>query len=599
MGYRNCRAPTPHANRPATARQLSARRISPILADRRPSPLPLTLQTLKYERRLIGTTSEHRHYRPSTPDPCSPRTWASPTTTAPGVRQGRRRPRRRAGPSLSPTSAPAGTDRSHRPPKMADEVTSVFKKNQRGFGFIITDVPYRGGDVFVPPTPSATPSPAIACARSTAPSGAAGAAATAAARGGQAIIIGSSNANAPPSPRTDPNGRALVVMPTAKTQPIVVKDPAVRTPGKATGRRRSPSTPRGFDLAEGVIARFSARPGSRRRDPGRHPRLLAPRRVPQGDRRPGRIRGQVFEAEVAGTLPPGYDPPEREDLTQTHICTHRPARRQGRRHQHHTPRRRRAGTSASTSPTSPTSSRTTSAPSTRSPRTGQQRLPPAPGHPHAPEVLSNGICSLSEGVVHVSAFMTYSPRDACSRAGVASTAIRSASCLTYLRGPALIDGDLKEAASTPRPSPSTPDQLIQTCARDGQMPAIRERRRQARHDPPRTPRGEPDLRRDQPSSTPSPKTTPSRTRSSMPMVEANEVPCASSRARSPLLRRVHPDPTPGDVNDLRTGRRRPSDSPSREPVTQGTPALLDATAGTSPRGSCGTSRFCASPTKAE
>ena len=35
-------------------------------------------------------------------------------------------------------------------PSMGDEVTGVFRKTARGFGFIVTDIAYREGDLFVP-----------------------------------------------------------------------------------------------------------------------------------------------------------------------------------------------------------------------------------------------------------------------------------------------------------------------------------------------------------------------------------------------------------------------------------------------------------------
>jgi ribonuclease R len=36
-------------------------------------------------------------------------------------------------------------------PVMGDEITGVFRKNARGFGFVVPDVAYREGDLFIPP----------------------------------------------------------------------------------------------------------------------------------------------------------------------------------------------------------------------------------------------------------------------------------------------------------------------------------------------------------------------------------------------------------------------------------------------------------------
>ncbi len=57
-----------------------------------------------------------------------------------------------------------GRDELVRLPGYPEEVTGVFRLNQRGFGFVIPDTAYRDGDLFVPRGATVTRFPAIACA---------------------------------------------------------------------------------------------------------------------------------------------------------------------------------------------------------------------------------------------------------------------------------------------------------------------------------------------------------------------------------------------------------------------------------------------------
>src|SRR5690606_23463028 len=84
--------------------------------------------------------------------------------------------------------------------------------------------------------------------------------------------------------------------------------------------------------------------------------------------------------------------------------------------------------------------------------------------PMLPEILSNGICSLQEGVVRFckSSFMTYDRDGRIRGEGVGATVIKSAKRLTYLEAQALIDGDLKEAVKHAKTEPKYTDELIAT-----------------------------------------------------------------------------------------------------------------------------------------
>src|SRR5262249_4653251 len=100
--------------------------------------------------------------------------------------------------------------------------------------------------------------------------------------------------------------------------------------------------------------------------------------------------------------------------------------------------------------------------------------------PMLPEILSNGICSLQEGVVRFckSAFLRYDFDGNVKGEAVAATVIKSRKRLTYLEAQALIDGDLREAVKHAKTEPKYTDELIaQLREMDKCSKAIRERRR--------------------------------------------------------------------------------------------------------------------------
>jgi ribonuclease R len=205
--------------------------------------------------------------------------------------------------------------------------------------------------------------------------------------------------------------------------------------------------------------------------------------------------------------------------------------------------------------------------------------------PMLPEVLSNGICSLQEGVPRFckSSFMTYDRHGNIRGEGVAQTLIKSAKRLTYLEAQALIDGDLNEARRHAKTPPKYTDELLavlrefNACARAIQ--GRRDRQGMIVLDLPEVvliydERGHVvDAEREDDAFT--------HKLIEMFMVEANEVLARLFEGMSvPLLRRVHPEPIPGDSEGLRktamvAGFRIPK-NPTREEL-QG---LLKATHGT-------------------
>jgi len=205
--------------------------------------------------------------------------------------------------------------------------------------------------------------------------------------------------------------------------------------------------------------------------------------------------------------------------------------------------------------------------------------------PMLPEVLSNGICSLQEGVERFckSAFMTYDRKGAIRSQGVAQTIIKSRKRLTYLEAQALIDGDVEEAKKHAKTEAEYTDELIQAvkemdaCAR-----AIRGRRQDQGMISLELPDVELVFDENGHVVDAEPEDDAfTHTLIEMFMVEANEVLARLFEGMDvPLIRRVHPDPTPGDVEHLQrvavvAGFRIPQ-RPTREEM-QG---LLDATRGT-------------------
>ncbi|MBL9001339.1 MAG: VacB/RNase II family 3'-5' exoribonuclease [Phycisphaerae bacterium] len=207
--------------------------------------------------------------------------------------------------------------------------------------------------------------------------------------------------------------------------------------------------------------------------------------------------------------------------------------------------------------------------------------------PMLPEILSNGICSLQEGVPRYckAAFITYDKQGNPRGEGVAQVLINSKKRLTYLEAQALIDGDLNEARRHAKTPPKYTDELLETLREmDRCAKAIQGRRNRQGMivlDLPECvliydENGHViDAEREDDAFT--------HKLIEMFMVEANEVVARLAESMQvPLLRRVHPEPIPGDVDEMRkvamvAGFRIPK-NPTREEL-QG---LLNATRGKPP-----------------
>jgi ribonuclease R len=205
--------------------------------------------------------------------------------------------------------------------------------------------------------------------------------------------------------------------------------------------------------------------------------------------------------------------------------------------------------------------------------------------PMLPEVLSNGICSLQEAVPRFckSAIMHYDRSGKVRRTGVSQTLIHSKKRLTYLEAQALIDGNAEEAKKHAKTEPNYTPQLLETlremdtCAR-----AIRERRRSQGMIHLELPdvvllydeHGRViDAEREDDAFT--------HTIIEMFMVEANEALARLfERLKVPLLRRIHPEPPPGDIDELKQVCKVAGFTIPKNPTRMELQRLLDSTKGT-------------------
>ena len=202
--------------------------------------------------------------------------------------------------------------------------------------------------------------------------------------------------------------------------------------------------------------------------------------------------------------------------------------------------------------------------------------------PMLPETLSNGVCSLQEGVARftLSAFITLDADGRVLGQRLARTVIRSAKRLTYIEAQALVDGNEDEARKHARTEPVYTAELVETLRRaDTLAKAIRVRRRAAgmiHLDLP-----EVDLVFDDAGhvvdAVPE-DTSFTHTLIEMFMVEANEAVARTfAGLETPLLRRIHPDPTFGDIEEVRQFARLAKWSLPELPSRKDLQALLDAT----------------------
>ncbi|MFO0827211.1 MAG: VacB/RNase II family 3'-5' exoribonuclease [Phycisphaerales bacterium] len=180
--------------------------------------------------------------------------------------------------------------------------------------------------------------------------------------------------------------------------------------------------------------------------------------------------------------------------------------------------------------------------------------------PMLPESLSNGVCSLQEGVARFtkSAFIVFDAKGRVVGQRFADSVINSAKRLTYLEAQALIDGDLATARTHAKAEPEYSSDLLETLRKANRLAKILRERRQrdgmiALH----LPQSELvfDAEGHVVDAVPEDNAF-THTIIEMFMVEANEaVARLFADLELPLMRRIHPEPSYGDIEDLRVFAR--------------------------------------------
>ncbi|MDZ4753862.1 MAG: VacB/RNase II family 3'-5' exoribonuclease [Phycisphaerae bacterium] len=176
--------------------------------------------------------------------------------------------------------------------------------------------------------------------------------------------------------------------------------------------------------------------------------------------------------------------------------------------------------------------------------------------PMLPEQLSNGVCSLQEGVARFtkSVFIRFDAKGRVVAQNAAASVIRSAKRLTYLEAQALIDGDLATAKTHAKTEPEYSSDLLESLRLAQRLAKVlRERRRRDGMIALHLPQSELVFDADGHVIDAVPEDNSfTHTLIEMFMVEANEaVARFFADLELPLLRRIHPEPSYGDVEELR------------------------------------------------
>ncbi|MEE9404585.1 MAG: VacB/RNase II family 3'-5' exoribonuclease [Algisphaera sp.] len=217
-------------------------------------------------------------------------------------------------------------------------------------------------------------------------------------------------------------------------------------------------------------------------------------------------------------------------------------------------------------------------------RRGNSTYLPRKVIPMLPEVLSNGVCSLLEGVNRYSksAFLVFDKKGKVLSQRFARSVIRSAKRLTYLEAQALIDDDVNEAKKHAKEEPNYSAQVIQALKHMNELAKVIRKRRFAEgmivlglpsvelifDDTGRVIDAEPE------------DDAFTHTIIEMFMVEANE---AAARAFNnidvPMIRRCHPDPDQNATGSLKTFARVAGYNIAEKPSRKELQELLEAVRG--------------------
>ena len=177
-----------------------------------------------------------------------------------------------------------------------------------------------------------------------------------------------------------------------------------------------------------------------------------------------------------------------------------------------------------------------------------------------PELLSNGVCSLQEGVPRFvkSAFITYDEKGRITGRRYHRSVIRSRKRLTYLEAQALIDGDQKKAVVNSKAEPNYSDELIEALRYAQKLARlIRKKRFSQGMLSLSLPESEIVFDDDGQVIDAIPEDDAyTHTIIEMFMVAANEsVAALFADLKTPLIRRIHPEPDYEDMGELRNYAR--------------------------------------------
>jgi len=204
--------------------------------------------------------------------------------------------------------------------------------------------------------------------------------------------------------------------------------------------------------------------------------------------------------------------------------------------------------------------------------------------PMLPETLSNGVCSLQEGVARftLSAFIRLDSDGKVVGQRLSRSVIRSAKRLTYIEAQRLIEGRPDEARKHAKTGTDYTNELLDTLKLADTLAKTIRRRRQK----------DGMIHLDLPvveliydndghvvDAVPEDDSF-THTLIEMFMVEANEAVARTfAGLETPLVRRIHPDPTFGDIEEVRQFARLAKWRLPDEPTRKDLQALLDATRG--------------------
>lgn len=475
-------------------------------------------------------------------------------------------------------------------PAAPDELAGMLKVNARGFGFVMPDKPVREGDIFIPPSNlgDAISGDRVRIRmgqdkRAASPAGGRGGAGRARGRGrvgrvievlerGQTHFVGV----------LERRGSRWFVIPDGNSlhQPVLVHDPHAKNakPGDKVVLELL-HYPEGNFQSEGVITQVLGEAG--RPDVETRAVILAHGlrdHFPEAAINEARHAARLFEEVAAGPWPGRMDltdvftitidPPDAKDFDDAITLEYHP--------------REREWTLGVHIADVATFVKRGSVLDDEARERGNSVYLPRLVLPMLPELLSNGVCSLQEGVPRFtkSVFITFDGEGTVLGQRLANAVIRSDKRLTYLEAQALIDGDQKAARLHARTETPYTDQLIDALRRADQLARILQKRRY----------------RDGMITLNLPQVVlvhdeEGRVIDAQPedgafthkliemfMVEANE---ALARTFDdlgvPILRRTHPDPAMGNLDDLRMYARAVGVSIPDRPTRKEMQHLLDVT----------------------